>query len=144
MRWPVYVVDSSIFASIIVKDEFYDRALRFIKENFRLGLITIDIAMVEVTNTLWKHAYLLGGIPKSSYTTLRDSIKSLIINATTDIYRSEDGIEEAMDNALRFGITVYDSLYVTLALRRDCRLASFDEELRRKLEDAGLNIVMTP
>ena len=144
MRRPVYVVDSSIFTSIIVKDEFYDRALRFIKENFRLGLITIDIAMVEVTNTLWKHAYLLGRIPKCSYTTLRDSIKSLIINATTGIYRSEDIIEEAMDNALRFGITVYDSLYVTLALRRDCRLASFDAELRRKLEDADLNIVMTP
>lgn len=141
---PLYVVDSSVFASIIVKDEFYSRALKFIRDNVGLGLVTIDVALVEVANTLWKHVHLLKRIPENSYPVLRDSIKPLIVNAVTGIYRSEALLEKAVDNALKFNITVYDSLYVTLALNRDCKLASFDEKLEKQLKDAGLSIMVVP
>jgi hypothetical protein len=38
---------------------------------------------------------------------------------------------------VRLGITVYDSLYVTLALREGCKLATFDEKLRAQLAAKG-------
>ena len=71
-------------------------------------------------------------------------IKPLIVNAVTGIYRSEALLEKAVDNALKFNITVYDSLYVTLALNRDCKLASFDKKLEKQLKDAGLSIMVVP
>jgi len=83
-------------------------------------------------------------IPLKSYSILRDSIKSLVINSVSKIYNSTDILEDAIDNALKFNITVYDSLYVTLALNKKYKVASFDEELKRKLEQKGLGIVIMP
>ena len=51
---PAYVVDSSVFASIMVKDEFYGRALDFVRR-FQGKVATVDLAVVEVANVLWKH-----------------------------------------------------------------------------------------
>ncbi len=140
----MYVVDSSIFASIIIRDEFYSKAINFIEKYSKLNLITIDLVFIEVANTLWKHTHLMKRIPLKSYSILRDSIKSLVINSVSKIYNSTDILEDAIDNALKFNITVYDSLYVTLALNKKYKVASFDEELKRKLEQKGLGIVIMP
>ncbi len=140
----MYVVDSSVFASIIVKDEFYSRAISFIKKYSKLNLITIDLVFVEVANTLWKHACLMKRIPLKSYSILRDNIKSLIVNSVSKIFKSTDILEDAIDNALKLNITVYDSLYVTLALNKKYKVASFDEELKRKLKQKGLDIIIMP
>jgi len=57
----------------------------------------------------------------------------------------------ALDGAVRLGTfdplpgaTVYDSLYVTLALREGCKLATFDEKLRAQLAAKGLACVAVP
>ena len=143
MAGPAYVVDSSVFASLVVKDEFYSRASEFLREKARLGLATVDLALVEVANALWKHAYLLRRIPEGAYPALKDCIKPLISSAAS-IYRSEELLEEALDRALELGLTVYDSLYVELALELECRLATFDEVLVERLEGAGLGLAVVP
>ncbi|MGB9759953.1 MAG: type II toxin-antitoxin system VapC family toxin [Thermoproteota archaeon] len=138
----MYVLDSNVFASIIVKDEFYEKAKNFTTKHS--NLVTVDLAFVEVANVLWKHVYVLARIPEDKYKILRDEIKSLILNATEVIYRSTDLLEDSIDNAISYGITVYDSLYVTLALNTNSKLISFDEDLREKLKNQKLNIILLP
>ncbi len=138
-----YVADSSVFASIIIKDEFHGRASRFLRRYSGM-LATLDLAFVEVANALWRHVYLLKRIPEDSYPTLRDSIRPLIANAVSRICKAGEILEEALDNAVKLGITVYDSLYVTLALSEKCRLASFDVRLKKRLREEGLDIVVIP
>jgi len=140
----VFVIDSSIFSSIIVKDEFYGGAEKFLMENYMLENITVDLAYVEVANTLWKHVYVYKRIPYRSYGELKKEIKPLISNSVAGIYKTIDVLQEALDNAVKYGITVYDSTYVTLALKHNYKLASFDQKLREKLEKQGLNIVYIP
>jgi len=137
-----YVVDSSVFASILVKDEFYERAKIFV-ERFSGSVLTLNLALVEVANALWRHVYLLKRIPEDRYARLRDKIRPLIY-ASADVQPAESLVEEALDNAKRFGITIYDSLFVTLALKEGGRLVSFDEKLRKRIEEAGSNIVVVP
>ena len=137
-----YVADSSIFASIVVKDEFYERAKAFVKR-FSGSIATLDFALIEVASALWRHSHLLRRVPEERYAQLRGSIKPLIYGAAK-VYRAENLVEEALDNAVKLGVTVYDSLYVTLALQERCKLASFDEELRKRLEKAGLKIAVPP
>jgi len=137
-----YVVDASVFASIVVGDEFRERARAFV-ERFSGRLLTLNLALVEVGSALWRHVYLLRRIPEDRYARLRDSIRPLVYGAA-EVRPAEDLLEGALDNAGRLGITVYDSLYVTLALREGCKLASFDEVLRRRLEAAGLDLVVVP
>jgi len=70
----MYVVDSSIFASIIVKDGFYQRAKEFLSLSRKTDLITVDQAFIETANALWKHVYILRRIPMDKYSTLRKNL----------------------------------------------------------------------
>ncbi len=140
----MYVVDSSIFVSIIVKDEFHHKAKMFLKLNRKTDLITVDQAFIETANALWKHVCLLRRIPMDKYPTLRKMIIPLITNSVAKIYSSRDLLEEATDFAIDYGITVYDAVFAILALNNKCKLASFDEKLRDTLKMKNLNIVYIP
>jgi len=140
----MYVVDSSIFASIIVKDEFHHKAKIFLKLNRKTDLITVDQAFIESANALWKHVYLLKRIPMEKYPTLRKMIIPLITNSVAEIYSSRDLLEDAIDFAIDYGITIYDAVFAILALNNKCKVASFDEKLRDTLKMKNLDIVYIP
>ncbi len=137
----MYVLDSSIFASVVVKDEYYDVAVNFIKRHFKEENVTVELAFIEVANALWKHTYVLKRIPEDKYLILKGSIKSLI-SSVAKICGSIEILEEAVDNAIRFGVSVYDSLYLTLALNRGGKLITLDERLARMLGERGLGDIV--
>ncbi|ABM81175.1 type II toxin-antitoxin system VapC family toxin [Hyperthermus butylicus] len=140
----MFVVDSSVYASILVRDEYYERARSFIMKHGKYELVTVATAYVEVANTLWKHTYLLRRIPEDSYRELRKAIVPLITASVTRIYEPTELLDEALDAAAEYQITVYDSLFVALALKTGAKLAGFDQKLRETLEAKGLKIVYTP
>ena len=78
----MYVVDSSIFASIVVKDEFYERVRRFLTWLSGCKLIAIGIAFVEVANTLWKHDYVLKTIPMGRIAETNDVVGAALFLAS--------------------------------------------------------------
>lgn len=137
----MYVLDSSVFASILVKDEFYSIATEFVRRHLKEENITFELAFIEVANVLWKHTFILKRISKDKYKKLRSNIKSLISNIA-HVYSSADILEEATDNAVEFGISVYDSLFVTLALSKKYKLVSFDEKLKKVLVEKGLREIL--
>lgn len=140
----MYVLDSSIFASIIVKDDYYEIATNFVKKHFRDENITIELAFIEVANALWKHTFTLKRISEEKYHILRDSLKSLVDNVA-QVYNSLEILEEALDNAIKFGVTVYDALYLTLALNKGCKLVTLDHKLIKTLSEKGLeNMISMP
>ncbi len=139
-----FVVDSSIFASIVVKDEFYERAKEFLYRNVGRELVTADLAFIEVSNTLWKHTYILGRIPTDAFHVLADTIEPLIRSSVKRIFSSLEYLRESLDNALRLGITLFDAIFVTLAIKLGYKLATFDEKLAKTLKSKGLDIVYIP
>ncbi len=50
------IVDSPIYASILVKDENYEKAHRFLEQHGKSELTTVATVFVEVANVLWRHA----------------------------------------------------------------------------------------
>ena len=139
-----YVVDSSIYASIIVRDEHYERARNFIMSHKRSELATVATAFAEVANALWKHTYLLQRVPEKSYQILKNMVVPLIETSTGWICEPTRLLSQALDVAAKYRITVYDALFVALALRAKAKLASFDHKLREALEAKGLDIVYVP
>ncbi len=99
---------------------------------------------MEVANVLWKHAFILKRIPVNAYAELGSRLKPLIEASTSNIYSSFTVLDEALDVAARYNITIYDALFVALALKLKVKLASFDSTLKTKLEAAGLDIIFTP
>ncbi|MEM0023535.1 MAG: type II toxin-antitoxin system VapC family toxin [Thermofilaceae archaeon] len=139
MSETLYVVDASVYASILVKDEFYERAVNFVRE-YAGRLATLDLAVLEAANALWRHTCLLRRIPLDRYEALARYLKPLVYGSAR-LYASLDLLESAVRIASDFSITVYDALYVALAQKLGCKLASFDEELKKRLEGFGVRIV---
>ena len=137
----MFVVDASVFSSVIVKDEFYERAKRFLLEHSAFDLVTVDLAFIEAANVLWKHAFIHRRISRDVYGVLAKSLESLIRTSCSKIYCACEVLGEAMEKALDLGITVYDAIYVALALKHKCKIASFDERLKSKLEERRLDII---
>ncbi len=136
------MVDASVFSSLMIKDEFFERAESFLISHDRSELVTVDLAFVETANVLWKHARVLKRIPEESYRRLRTLVVPLIESSVGEVVDVRRLIPEALDNAYRYGITVYDSAYVTLALRRGFKLISFDAKLRDALRE--IDMVISP
>ena len=132
-----FVVDSSVFASVVVKDAFHERASRFLRRT-DVELATLDLAFIEVFNALWKHAYLLRRLSEEQCFALKRLVKPLILNSVARVYGSLDLLEEALEDAARYEVTVYDALYVALAKKLEAELVSRDEEQVKVAEKAGV------
>ncbi|MDK2372844.1 MAG: type II toxin-antitoxin system VapC family toxin [Candidatus Korarchaeota archaeon] len=54
------------------------------------------------------------------------------------VYPAGELIMEALSIAMRYEITVYDSLYLALAVMRGADLATFDQKLRDVASEVGV------
>ena len=50
----------------------------------------------------------------------------------------EARLDDALDLARTYGLTMYDALYLELAIRREAPLATLDNKLRRAASEAGV------
>jgi len=123
------VLDSSIFASVVVKDEFYEEC----KELVMLPSATLDLSFAESANVLWKHVHLLGRIAKEEAVKRVELLTALV--RSSDVHSSGDFMVKALEIALECGITVYDALFLALAMKLGAKLATTDEGLYNKLKD---------
>ena len=126
------VLDSSIYASIIVKDEFYEAC----KELVRQRSATLDLSFAESANVIWKHIYQLKRIPAEEVDKRAEMLVKLI--KYSKIYLASDFLPEATAIAVKYCITVYDSLFITLAKKLDVKFATTDEKLCKMLEKTEL------
>ncbi len=140
---PCCVVDSSVYVSVLVRDEQYGRAREFLSMNAG-RLATVSIAYVEVANAVWKHVHVLRRIPVDRYEKLSRAIKSVIEASTPNIYEARELLLDALKVAGEYGVTVYDALFIALALKLGVRLATFDEKLINVLSQQGLSLAFKP
>ncbi|MCD6244854.1 MAG: type II toxin-antitoxin system VapC family toxin [Candidatus Korarchaeota archaeon] len=120
------VIDSSIFASVIVKDEFYEKC----KEYLSVDRATVDIAFAEAGNVLWKHVRM-GRIEKEEVERRTELLRALI--RASRVYGSDELLPPSMKLAVNHGITIYDALFLSLALQLDTNLVTTDRKLYERL-----------
>ena len=122
------VADSSVFASIIVKDEFYDACKRYVIS----GKATVDLAYAEAANVLWNHVKI-GRILVEEVAERAELLRRLI--GTSRVFRAEELLIDAVKLAVDCGVTVYDALFVALAEKLKAKLVTTDRELFERLKD---------
>ena len=92
-------------------------------------LATIDLALPEALNTIWKHCLKIGDLSREEAVSSVEDLLNLW--SKLKIYSSREVAEQAFMLALEEGVTVYDALYIQLAKSLRAELASFDEKLNR-------------
>lgn len=130
------VVDSSVLIRYFSKEEGWEEA----EELIELGAVTLELAVKEVANGLWKKV-LRGEMAKE------DAVSLILDLASGDFVRLEDQskyLEDAFDIAVRWKVTVYDALFVALARSTGLELATCDERQGGVAKGEGVRARLLP
>jgi predicted nucleic acid-binding protein len=120
------VIDSSVVIKWIVPQAYSEKAGEVLA-SYQAGglrLLAPDLLNAEVGNILWKY-HRFQGLPKSDVQEALEVFKGL----NWAIAPLNLLLDDALNLAIEYGRTVYDSLFISLALREGCQLITADERL---------------
>ncbi len=110
------VADSSFLVEGLLKNQ------ELLEEDV---ILTVDLAVYEVANSIWKHQYLLKD--------LKDGLRYLSVfyelfetNKIRAIHPNQELIGRSYAVAARNKLSVYDSVFIALALEIGSGLKTFD------------------
>lgn len=125
------VLDASVIAKLIMREENYEEAGRKILEDGE----TLDLAMIEVANTVLKY-FMRGEIKlaeaEERYGELVDLFNVL------DVKRATNFLGQAFEASLKLQITIYDSLYIVSS----DRLITADSKQAKAAMSLGKSVTM--
>ena len=126
-----YVIDSNIAVKWFLPEPHSERAEALLNA-FRhqgLGLIAPDLIIPEVVNTLWKQSV------RKKEISLTEAMESCadFLDLQFPVHPSAMIAEHAFQFATAEDHSVYDALYIVLALQRGCEFVTADEKLIKKL-----------
>jgi len=130
-----FVLDCSMTMAWVFSDEAneFTEALResLLKEN----AVAPVLWPIEVGNVLLV-AMRRGRIAREDWVRIRDDLGALPIDIDPDSY--ERVLDTVLPIADEFGLSVYDAMYLELALRRGLPLATLDRKLIEAANTAGI------
>jgi predicted nucleic acid-binding protein len=116
------VVDASVVAKWFVPERLSKEAVRLLDERHELA--SPDLLWPELGNLLWKKA-------RAGQLTGQETIRivRMLDQFPLAVFPSRLVLEGALEIALETGRSVYDSVYVALAVALECPLVTADERL---------------
>jgi len=128
------VLNASVAVKWLLADEPLVPEARKLLQEFQEGvweeLIVPEFCLREVANALWV-AYRRGRITEEEARVGWFSFLQLNLHILPD-----PPLSDVLDFALRFGVPVYDSIYIVLAQREGCPLLTADERLFQAVADS--------
>jgi predicted nucleic acid-binding protein len=96
-------------------------------------IVTVVVAVYEVANSIWKHQYLIKDI--------RDGLRYLSIfhellktNKVQTVHPYQDLIELSYEIAAKNKLSIYDAIFVSLALEMGTGLKTYDVQQAAVME----------
>jgi len=134
------VLDASALVKLVIEETGSSEARRVVREAFAYGLNinAPDIALAEALNALWRHRVLIQDLGENEF---RETVNDLIaLWKRITVFKSISLASKAIEIAVKYRITVYDALYLALAISTNSTLLTFDEELRKIAKEIGVAI----
>jgi predicted nucleic acid-binding protein len=125
------VVDASVCLKWFVSEVYEKYALRLLTGSGEL--YAPDLIYAEIGNVLWKK-WKRGEIETEDIYALIGDFKA----ANLIIYGADRLMNMAWDIAERYGRSFYDSLYLALAVKQECRVVTADHKLFNALKTTSL------
>lgn len=126
-RTPKLILDSNIIIKLIINEGDLKQTKTEIQTALKKGytLCTVDLALSECLNVIWKHAKLLHDI--EDYNLVVQDL--LTIYDTLTIIPARAVAEEAINIATTKNVSIYDALYIALAQQQNGTLYTADKKL---------------
>ncbi|MGB7925143.1 MAG: type II toxin-antitoxin system VapC family toxin [Pyrinomonadaceae bacterium] len=132
------VVDSSVAVKWFIVEPYSVEARRILDgyEDGTLSFLAPDLINAEFGNIIWKK-HLFQGLAAADAQNIMDDFRALRLNITATAALLDDAYKIAVAHRR----TVYDSLYLALSLRENCRFVTADEKFANAAGSAFPNIV---
>lgn len=128
------VIDSSTLIKYFTREDGWEKARKIILE----GVATLDLAIKEVANALWKK--VLRGELKHE-TAIR-ILKDLVEEKPLPIINQNKYLIDAFEISAKYGITIYDALFIALSKERNQELVTSDTKQAKVAEELGLKTIL--
>jgi len=125
------VVDASVVVQMYFEEDHSAEAEWLFRQN--KVLVAPDMIWPECANAIWKR-HRRGNLSKADATDIADRVMRLPLR----IHASVDLIQDALKLAIEFDRTVYDSLYVALAVETESTMVTADKRLVNALAGSPL------
>jgi predicted nucleic acid-binding protein len=128
-RTPKLILDSNIIAKLVLNEpgskEARANVTGFLKKGYTL--YTVDLALAECLNVIWKHANLLSDLKaEDAKSAVEDLVK---VYDGLNIITTREFTTETINTALTQNITAYDALYIATAQKVNGTLYTADQKL---------------
>ena len=128
------VADASVIVSFVLEEPGWENYIDILEYCF-----TVDHAVKEVLNAIWKS--YRNGVLSLEEAVLKSQVLKKMMNVNILLFNEVDLLDEAFKISLGHNITVYDALYIALALKLGKPFATLDLRQRRVAEALGLSLV---
>lgn len=127
-------IDASSLAKYVLREENW----RDVRDHLINEVFSLNLALAEVSNAIWKHSVLYGMISKKQANKMfkaLEKLRDVVIFEPSEKYLG-NVVKIAMDKK----ITVYDALYIAQA--RDMgKLITSDDKQRMIAEELGIDVI---
>jgi predicted nucleic acid-binding protein len=128
-RTPKLILDSSILVKLVMDEPDSKEARKTVADGLKKGytLHTVDIALAEVLNVVWKHANILKDLKMEEAKPAAEDLTKIYDGLK--IITTRELEDETMQIALTQNMTVYDSLYIAATQKLNGTLYTADQKL---------------
>lgn len=129
------VIDSSTLVKYLSREAGWEKTREIILE----GVITLDLAIKEIINALWKKV----SRNEMSFELALKIVKDLVEGKPFPIESQEQYLVEAFEISIKNKITIYDALFITFAKKRGLELITSDMKQADVARELGIKVVVT-
>lgn len=127
-----FIVDACVAVKWMVAEEHSVAALRFAQSDAEL--LVPDLFFPEVGNVLWKKV-VRGQLDAED---ARLALAALLALESIESHAMRPLAQSAIELSLQLGCSVYDGVYLALAVREDCPLVTADRKFFNTLQNTPL------
>lgn len=135
------ILDADAIVKLVIKEEGSGKAIREVNKAIENGNIIAvpDIALAESLNAIWKHFNLLKDISKKELDMAVEQL--LFVWDKITKFDTKKLAQSAIDLAITYNITTYDSLYIAAAKANNSSLLTFDGGIIKKASLIGIKLL---
>ncbi len=133
------VADSSVLAAYILREEpVWEAIEKLILKN---DVYTLDLAIKEALNAVWKHAVLTRTLSSKVAKGKMSALLYLVESNAITVESQAGYLEEAFEIAITSRVTVYDALFIAQAKAKNAPLATLDDLQASVAKRLGVSVV---
>ena len=128
-------VDASVLVAFFLREEGWEKLAKYMRET-----VSLDLAVKEFYNAVWKAVRLHKRLGPDDAEKILALFKKYVDGNM--VLRNElDYVDKGFKIALEEGITVYDALYIALAIEESTPLLTLDNRQRHIAQKYGITVL---